>query len=340
MKVDLVATERHYVEHLLPVWERLGELQGRMFLGGRLPEAFGGEGLRGLEPGDDLILVAGYSDLQRVGGRRAVLMEHGAGQSYGGDPGDPVARHSHYAGGNGRHNVVAFLCPNEHSAQRNREAYPDAIVEVIGSPHLASLQGLERRPGDGRVTVAFAFHYDLQLCTETMNAWDAFWPAVVALHRNDELEVLGHAHPRLYRDVAPTYGEWGVEAVESWPEIVQRADVLVCDNSSVGFEFASLVGPVVWMDPPWYRRSVDHGLRFWDAASSGVRVSDPAAVALALEPALAGVPGLDAALELVFPSVEDPAARAVEAIERACLESDRVPARGITAHMAAALRRA
>lgn len=336
--IDLVATSRHYLEHLIPVWEELGDLRGEVYLGSGLTFP-GARPLRELEPGDDLILVAGYADLQRVGGRKAVLMEHGSGQSYGGDPDDPaMQRHPHYAGGVGRHNVVAFLCPNEHSAARNREFYPEAIVEVVGSPHLASLQGLERVPGDGRLTVAFAFHYDLQLCPETMNAWTAFWPAVTELAADPEIEVLGHAHPRIYRDLAPTYREWCVEAVPEWEQVLARADVLVADNTSVAFEFAAIVGPLVLMDAPWYRPWINHGLRFWDASGVGIRVGDPAGVALALEPALRGAAGKERALDLVYPGVENPAQRAAEVIERAVREADRVPARGFTKQMAAALR--
>lgn len=310
-KVDAVATEPHYLDHMLPVWRALPDhLRGTFYLSRRLmfrmPEA---ELLQSRLPkGDGLVLVAGFADLKRTAGRHAILMEHGCGQSYGG-------AHPAYAGGTGRHNVVGFLLPNQQSAARCRVAYPDRRVEVIGSPRLAHLQGIPERRTSNRTTVAFSFHWDNPELPETRSAWGHFLPGVEMMARDPKYRVIGHGHPKLFADIEPVYRKMGVETASSFEEVVERADVFVCDNSSTLFEFAYVRGPVVVMNPPWYRTDVNHGLRFWEAADVGPQVWDPGSIPGAVELALREPwPGKEAALSVAFDAVEDPAARAAQII--------------------------
>ena len=86
--------------------------------------------------------------------------------------------------------------------------------------------------------------------------------------------VLGHGHPRILDQLMPVYEELGIEPAYTFEEVLDRASVYCCDNSSTLFEFASLDRPVVVLNPPWYRREVEHGLRFWEAATVGVQVGD------------------------------------------------------------------
>lgn len=315
MRIDALASTVHYLDHIAPIWNRIPEdARGDIFVADELLAHAGrtlveGSSIRpeyDIRPSANPILVAGYSDLQNSPGRRHVLMEHGSGQSY--EPFDQPA----YAGGVARDSVELFLCPNDYSAELNRRRYPDAQIAVIGSPRLEHLMGLARE-SDGR-TIAFGFHFDLMLCAETRNGWEHFSSAVRDAAASENWNVIGHAHPRIFRDLAPTYAEWGVEAVKDFDEVIRRADVYVADNSSTLFEFAATVGPVVVMNPPWYRTDVHHGLRFWDAADVGPQVTDPYAVLPAAKQALAGWPGKEAALDFVYPPVEDPAAVAAEVI--------------------------
>jgi glycosyltransferase involved in cell wall biosynthesis len=228
-------------------------------------------------------------------------MEHGAGQSYGARG----VMHGSYAGGRNRDAASLILHPGPHPAARDRAAYPKARVEVVGSPHLDTLPA---REGEKGRVVAFTFHFNGPLCTETRNAYPHFFPAIAALVGRYEL--LGHGHPNLWRHgregrrLADRYRALGIEPVQDFAEVCRRADVLVFDNTSVGFAFAATGRPVVVMNSPRYDRRANHGLRFWDAAGVGVNCDDPADLADCIEAALEDSPEQqakrEAALDLVY----------------------------------------
>jgi len=87
----------------------------------------------------------------------------------------------------------------------------------------------------------------------------------------------------------------GIEPVEDFEDVLERADLYMCDNSSTLFEFASVGRPVVVLNAPWYRRHIEHGLRFWEAATVGVQVDHPAELRDAVMQALEDPPEQQAA---------------------------------------------
>lgn len=281
--IDVIASQPHYADHLAPV-------------AALLPS------------GGDVALVAGYGDVvaaRQRGYRRIVLMQHGAGQSYTTD-------HRNYPGGRHNGDVGLFLTPNEHSADRWRRAYPQTPVVAVGCPKLDTLPA--REPGPGPV-VAVAFHFDLHLYPETRSALAWYLPALKDLA--ERYAVIGTGHPRR-RDLVRLYERRGIEYVPDFREVCRRADVLAFDNTSVGFEFAATGRPVVVMDAPWYRAEAAHGLRFWDAADVGVRVSVPDALAPAIKRALQlkpkDVAARERALDLVYAYRTGAARRAADAV--------------------------
>lgn len=281
--IDVIASQRHYADHLAPIAALL-------------------------PAGGDVALVASHSDLvaaRRKRYRRFVLAQHGAGQSYSSD-------HCCYPGGRDHADVGLFLTPNEHSADRWRRAYPQTPVAAVGCPKLDTLP--ERRFGPGPV-VAVAFHFDLYLTPETQSALTWYRPALRELART--FTVIGTGHPRR-RDLARIYGKLGIEFVPDFAEVCRRADVLAFDNTSVGYEFAATGRPVVVMDAPWYRPDAAHGLRFWEAADVGVRVSVPdaltPAIARALELRVDDVGRREIALDIAYSHRTGAAERAAEAI--------------------------
>lgn len=319
-RVDVLASQPHYADHLAPVWEALPEeVRGVFYATRRVQDrvAFPTVLPRGHVQSDNVALVAGHADLQRTGGRRSILMEHGCGQSY-------VPRHPGYAGGPGRSSTILFLCPNEYSAELNRVASPDARVVVCGSPRLDRLRQL-RPVTDGR-TVTFTWHWDCRLVPETGSAWPWASPAIPGVVSDGRWRVLGSGHPRMLRDVTPTYQRWGVEVVESFEQVVAETDVLVADNTSAMFDFAALGGRVVVLNPPWYRRNVEHGLRFWSAAGVGVQVDSLEDLVPAIAEAFADPPTVAArragAVALAHPDIPNPAGVAADAIVEALQDDD------------------
>lgn len=243
----------------------------------------------------DIAIAAGWHDIvaaRLAGYRKIVRMEHGIGQSYG-------IPSRGYPGGTGHEDVGLFLTPNEHSAQRWRDRYPKTRVEVVGSPRLDRLP--PRHPPATETVIAFAFHFDLFMVPETRSALPWFRSAISDVARTRP--VIGHGHPRR-NDLDRIYAKEGVPYIEHFDDVCRQADVLVADNTSVLYEFASTGRPVVVMDAPVYRRNVRHGLRFWDAADVGVRVSTPEdvpdAISRALEMWPQDVAAREAALDVVY----------------------------------------
>jgi hypothetical protein len=271
--VAVFAARDHHRAHLRPVADVLGVAVGERARATTLA---------------DVAVVASYGDLanaRRSGYRRIVLMQHGAGQSYGGDR--RTARHPAYPGGDDNDDVGLFLVPNEHAADRWAARYAHACVEVVGCPRIDELRAGAWAASTvgvgGAPTVAVSFHWNYHGIPEMRSAFDWYRDAVAALPRTHR--VIGHAHPKR-RDLARWYADHNIEYVASFDDVVARADVYVTDNSSTLFEFAASGRPVVVLNAPWYRRDVDHGLRFWTASFVGVGVDDPSELPTAIDDAL------------------------------------------------------
>lgn len=259
-RVDAFASLPHYRAHLEPIWKALPEqLRGEFT---RRPSLTGGP-----------VLVAAYRDAHFMRRRPRILCEHGVGQSYR-DVDNPS-----YAGGRGHEGTILFIVPNEQAAARWRRAYPDIPVAVTGSVRLEHLQQFGKsganysRDIPSRPVVAISFHFNLPLVPETRWAFAEYRDHLKALTR--DFTLLGHGHPRAWRRLEPFWARIGVEPVQSFDEVLARADLFVCDNSSALYEFSATGRPVVALNASHYRRDVDHGLRFWDAVP-GFQCDDPA----------------------------------------------------------------
>ena len=110
-------------------------------------------------------------------------------------------------------------------------------------------------------------------------AWSAREHYLDMLHnmvdalRTDGFEVIGTWHPR------DTLGHkvWknlGIEATSDPDEVLRKATLLIADNTSLLYEAAHVGIPSIVLNAPWYRKDVEHGLRFWDHVP-GAMVDDP-----------------------------------------------------------------
>lgn len=245
----MVASEPKYADHLAPIAAALGA-----------PIVTPSESRT-----SELALVASYRDLAAARGagyRRFARMEHGIGQSYAGEP--KLANAPEYPGGADAADVELFLVPNVHSAERWSTAYPRATVEIVGSPRLETLPWHKPLMPPATPTVAVSFHWDYHGCPETRSALEEYREVIVHLARRQH--VIGHGHPWLMkRGLDEWYANRGIEVVADFAEVVRRADLYVCDNSSTLYEAAAAGLGVVTLNSWWYRRDVRHGLRFWDA---------------------------------------------------------------------------
>lgn len=341
--VDAYASEPHYADHIVPVWQALDPDARCIFwtnsepMYGRLAPDVAGSQLRiGLDtsPNDRLTLVASFADLQAVRPRPVALIEHGAGQGYG-------DAHPSNPGGRERATVALFLCPNDHVAARDRTAWPQARVEVVGSPRLdylartraGTIVNSGSRPESGGSVPCISFHWDNpQAPPESRWAFD-HWRSALPQLAEVFPGVIGHAHPRVFPQLAAWYERAGIQPVQDFAEVLARADVYVCDNSSTIFEAAALGIPVALLDDPAWRSDVDLWPRFWRWADIGPRSADPQELVKLVADALADQEPFPsrrlAMLNEVYPlhsdgGAADRAARAVEETA-ARIASDRRP---------------
>jgi hypothetical protein len=299
MTIDAFASKPWYVDHLAPIWRALGADAGRFHVRGSLTVA-AAAGLAGVTEerpaGPDPIVTVATSDYLaafRAGRRQIALGQHGAGQSYG-------TRHPSYPGGDDQDGVGLFLVPNATAAGVTLERYPASRVAIVGCP---KVDRLPCRIPDGRTgVVAISTHWNARIVPEAGSAWPAFGRALLELATTHH--VIGHAHPRMAGRIGPFYRAAGIEVADNFMRVLERADVLVMDNSSSIFEFAATGRPVVVLNPPQYRRAISHGLRFWEAAGVGVNVDaardlEPA-ITRALELRPVDVAAREAALDIVY----------------------------------------
>lgn len=288
--LDVLATERHYVDHVAPVWWAMPADRRGTFVTTKTLEAHARR--QGIDPfvvrhytvppGDAAVLVAGIRDVRIAedAGRRPILLEHGAGQNYGND-------HGSYSGGVDRQAVELFLTPNDVVAERNRRSYPGARHVVVGCPRLDRWAHLEPR----RQHPAIAFHWDCSVAPEAGSAF-RWYHRELRRTREHFGTLIGHAHPRAWPTVSLPYRKAGLLQLTEIDEVLELASVYVVDNSSTGWEAMAVGIPVVWLNAPHWRRDVELGLRFWEYADAGVQVDEASQLIGAIEEALEDSPAL------------------------------------------------
>jgi hypothetical protein len=327
--IDLLASEPHFIDHLAPVYLAMPErIRGSFvlirskFAGSVDPDQMlerakrrGVTATFTLPDEDRPTLVASYGDLKqarKLGRTRFATIEHGIGQSF------IDSKHGSYAGGIGRGDVSLFLNPNQHAADRWRAAYPAAVSEVVGCPKLDSLP--QRQTGNGPV-VAISFHWGGGFPPETRSAFGNYQTVLPDLAAR--YTVIGHGHPRYLDLLARQYRRFRIPVVADFEDVCRQADVYLCDTNSTIFEFASTGRPVVLMNKPGrdgYRKDVEHGLRFWKAATVGVQCDSPKYLLSKVAEALADSPAQQAArekaLRVVYKYPSGGAQRAAAALVR------------------------
>ena len=285
----------------------------------------------------ELVIVSSAADEKAAlaaGAWGTVLMEHGAGQSYQ-DPMLPAD--SVWRGGRGlAQGRKLFLAPGQLLAKRHRDAHPHIPVEVIGSPAMDVWQGRQWLPTRPRPVVCLSGHWDCQTLPETRSAWPWVKEALPELAADPRWELILHHHPferqQVLDEKLATCQRLGIRLEPSWQEVLESVDLFVTDNSSTLYEFAATGRPVVALNPPWYRRSARHGLRFWQHVP-GLQVHDLTSLNATVAEALTDPPAAQAvrreAVLAAFTWLDGRATeRAVQAIRRFGLEAKGALAEG------------
>lgn len=259
-----------------------------------------------------LTVVASTGDYQKTEGP-VIFFEHGAGFTYN-------VNHKAYAGGPGKERVVLFCSPNRYAADANTATYPDTPQVIVGCPKLDRYAEQKFIMPD-HPTVAFSFHWDSQVAPETRSAWPHFnryFSNINNLSRRRSLkwDMIGHGHPRYFDYLKKQWLRYNIPAVQHFNDVINLADIYVCDNSSTLYEWAALGRPVIVLNAPWYRRDVQQGLRFWDLIP-GVQVDEP----VFIDDAIRSVIDKDTfkdkrkeITEIVYPNLWCAADKAAEAI--------------------------
>jgi hypothetical protein len=214
----------------------------------------------------DYVMVFSYGDLRYVDemkNKGIIFCEHGAGFYYS------DLTHPSYAGSTkNRNRVILRLSPNETHAQKERETL-DCPVEVIGIPKLDKFANRNWYVGKNKPTIAFSFHFDCFVCPETRSSFNYFKNKIPELART--FNIIGHAHPRLMPTAKDFYYKNRIKVEEDFENVIEKADVYICDNSSTIYEFLITEKPVVLLNPPFYRREIEHAgnPRFWKHSDVG-----------------------------------------------------------------------
>lgn len=274
----VLATFPHYVDHMMPIVDVLRDHGVDVEVFSTRHESIWGQYIHPTDierMGQNLWMVASSVDSGRCVGQRLVYLEHGTGQTYPGDTGG--LNNPGYSDGpmNG---AVLFLCPNLFVMNRRQQNHPNVPAYLVGCPKMDQYYGKATgfHIGVQNDVVALAFHWNCGICAESKSAFDHYrggFNRLVLSMRRRGVTVVGHSHPRMSKRCQYHYERHGIEWWDH-DRVLYEAAVLCVDNSSLGYEFASLDRPVVWLNSPQYRRHVHHGLRFWEYVP-GVQCDGP-----------------------------------------------------------------
>jgi hypothetical protein len=310
--IDLLAHERHFFDHLMPMFlalpeENRGEIITRQALGAHVLSMLKGADVqvrtyaqrghvRGMIQGKgNLMLVSSSGDLATSwkAGRWAVFTQHGAGQSF-------VRKSPSYAGWPHHKNVAMFIHPGPDPAAKDAAIYGGERVRIVGCPKMDPWHAghLTHEPAEnGLPNVVVSSHWDCKAIPETRSTFFHMLPGFqeLAALNGVEFNLYGHGHPRALHQYQPEYKKRGIQVIKKFQDVLRVGDLYIMDQMSTLYEFASAGAqgygrPVVVMNAPFYRKKVNHGLRFWDAAQVGINIWQPGEMVDAARRALQDAP--------------------------------------------------
>ena len=303
--ITFVATEKHYLEHLIATYLALPEEYRGLFYinGAALCDLACSKGILGknvrffdlrrvdhldprnfdvhaplmLSKGPGYVMCSAIIDAQRVREleplKQVILCEHGCGQIY--DHGSPS-----YAGGLDRGWLSLCIVPGERPWAKQLEKYPNVPCIKTGCPKLDSFKDYikpDKILQMSNMVVGVSTHFDSGHIAEMSSAFLYFWNQIESLVKaHPKTQFIGHTHPRVkglpwekWRELSAMCPN--VRLTHDFDEIMQEADLYIIDQSSTAYEFAALDKPVLFLNSPHFRKHINHGMRFWEFANIGVQ---------------------------------------------------------------------
>lgn len=322
--LDFYAQEPHFIDHFAPIWNILNpEERGTFFAPGRLIDHAKKRGIdarvwNGKFEKNNILCVNSSGSLRSFVRMKhtgpIAFFEHGAGFTFPGF-------HSSYAGSPFDRKEVALFCnPNKYAQRANQKTFPNTRQEIIGCPKMDKWHNKLVKPMGTPPVIAISFHWDCMVVPETRGGFGWYSKALPDLAKR--YKMIGHCHPRIWKRAEAEYKRVGIEPVQDFEEVLERADLYVNDCSSTLYEFASTGRPVVVMNLPIYRRNINMGLRFWEHSDVGVTCNCPEDVIPAIDKALIDTPEQkakrDSASADVYPHRGHAAEAAAAAIRSLC----------------------
>lgn len=317
--IDCLVSSEPYWHHIAPIW---AELQTRGHAGtlhstSRNATQIGATA--GTPTGDQPILVASARDLAHTPPHTPVVYTtHGAGQCYAGIPNSLINTTRDQL-----RRIRLAVSPNDQwTTNMHRMGVNTVTVGVPKMDSPATPPDLH----DGPPKVGLVFHWDQSTYPESGSAFDQFQPVFADLAARFEVAATHHpragyqrTHRRSRRKTrVDRYDEAGIRFTPDLQDLLAESDLVVADNTSVMFEAAAAGWPVVVLDSVKYRRSVSHGLRFWDWADIGPRTNQAGDLSRCIEWAYERLHMPDGNVwhmrEAVFPHWGEATRRAVDAI--------------------------
>ena len=283
--IDFLASQKHYIDHIAPVWNALSPEHRHNFyvpfpivdyakikLWKSSMYLFQYE--RNFPADNHPMLTCAYGDMlaayKNNPQRKILHMEHGTGHAFG---------TAAYPNGLGKRDYVSmFLAPNEYTKKLILSVRPNIPCEVIGTPKMDGWFPVQWKTAENMSSppvIAIAFHWGDKHAKppESGSAWEHYKDILPAL--NKRYKVIGHGHPLAAHTYKEEFERVGIEWVDNFDDILSRADIYVNDLSSTLKEFLTTGKPVIVLNAPWFRRDQHWGIRFWEYSNIGINVEEP-----------------------------------------------------------------
>jgi hypothetical protein len=124
-----------------------------------------------------------------------------------------------------------------------------------------------------KTNIVISFHWDCKIVPETRSCFRFYRSVIKSMKEDFNIKI--HGHPRNMKKYKAFADYIEVEYLETFDEVIEQGWIYCCDNSSTIFEWISLDRPVVLLNSHFYRRNVEHGMRFWEFSDIGPNVDVP-----------------------------------------------------------------